>query len=587
MHRCNKNEGKQFSAALDATVNETEALLSLRRKQMTEGWDGVDKGWQDLENRMAEVGITKPLVSDGRIAWLNVGGSLVSGLHSVFEGKKGPAPWILADVLFAGVWDERLPRDSEGLVVLDESPACVKHLIHTSLKSSGKGGDLEGALHDDTFAYDEKPNLSHVSRALQGPVIGMVVTGGSTVFEPNNVDRLTAIIRGWYPEQQQPNELQLLYRASRHGWTGLSFHDRCGSDNSSTITLFRVKSRGSEKRDVIVGGFSSISWTGRGYHESPGAFLFMLEDGGVTPSRTVKWSVKDHCTEMAVETSRDGGPAFGEASGFRGCGHDLSCNWDDDSTTLDAEESTYDTKGALGGLNKRPLVEIETFRVCSTAATAPRILTEPAHSTRTIVADTAHYPSSTAVSTKEHSDDIQAFGESIAGLLLEERMAIREAQIELVEAGDKVTASVKALATVYGPDVAAGKEDPVVELSVRGSRVTTLLSTLQACPESFLAAKFNEDRWPATDKEVDEHGRRIIDCSPSVFAKVLDVLRMRKRAGWARISSSHQECDDLVRVIVNDGDREAFEEFVEKHFPGDIQSFIMDCVEPNPESAYC
>lgn len=191
-------------------------------------------------------------------------------------------------------------------------------------------------------------------------------------------------------------------------------------------------------------------------------------------------------------------------------------------------------------------------------------------------------PSFTAC-TKEHSDDTQKFGELIATSLLEERLALREAQIELLEAGDKVKASANALAAVYGPNIAAGKEDPVVELSVRGTRVTTLLSTLQVCPESFLAMTFNEDRWPATDKDVDEHGRRLIDCSPSVFAKVLDVLRVRKRAGWARTASPHQRRNDLVRVIVKAGDRDAFEEFVEKHFPGDLQSFIMGRVDPCPD----
>ncbi|CAM9945297.1 unnamed protein product, partial [Pylaiella littoralis] len=308
-------------------AKDTEVSLCIRRKRMTQAWDDLEKGWQDLGNRMAVVGITEPVAFDERIAWLNVGGLRLNIAQSVFEGKKGSpaAPWSLAGV-FAAVWDKRLPRDSEGRTVLDESPACVKHLVHTHLKSQGKDSNLDGAPHVDTLlADDEQPNVPWVSQ----------------------------------------------------------------------------------------------------------------------------------------------------------------------------------------------------------------------------------------------------------------RMALREAQIELVQAGDKVTASANALAAVYGPNVAAGKEDPVVELSVRGSRVITLLSTLRACPESMLAIMFNEDRWPATDKDVDEHGRRLIDCSPSVFAKVLDVLRARKRAGWERTasSSSDQKSDDLVRVIIKAGDRDAFEEFVEKHFPGDFQSFIMDCVE--------
>lgn len=120
------------------------------------------------------------------------------------------------------------------------------------------------------------------------------------------------------------------------------------------------------------------------------------------------------------------------------------------------------------------------------------------------------------------------------------------------------------------------EEDFVIELSVRGTRMTTLRSTLQACPDSALAARFDEDKWPATEKDVDERGRRMIDCSPSVFSKVLDVLRMRKRASWA--AGSEVCCGDCgARVAVRAGDRAAFEEFVGMYFPG-RESFIMDMV---------
>lgn len=599
MHRHNKNEGERFSAALDSTIKEAEASLCLRRKEMAQAWDDLDKGWQDLRNRMAEVGITKPVASDERIAWLNVGGSLVNVHYSVFEGKRGSsvAPWALAD-LFVSVWDKRLPRDSEGRTVLDESPACIKHLVHSRLQSPGEDGGLDEALHEYALADDEKPNLSYVFRALgpqepaigmtesgrstvEASVAGMTVTGGSTVLDANNVNRLTATIQGWFPTQ--PNEMTLLYRASRDGWTPDAFDARCGADSPSTITLIRVQSEGSESRDSIVGGFSNIPWSGGTFRsracDSPGAFLFMLEDGRMSrmaPFQPVKWHVFLNHLNVAVIVSARHGPAFGRG--------DLRVEWLNTPPTLGVYRFSYPVSGDFVRCNKRPIVEIETFRVSSTATTTPPLPTKPACRTTAVVADPALFPSSTA-STKEHSDDIQKFGEMIAASLLEERTALREAHIELVEADVKATASANALAAVYGPNIAVGKEDPVVELSVRGSRVTTLLSTLQVCPESFLAIKFNENRWPATDKDVDQHGRRLIDCRPSVFAKVLDVLRMRKRAGWSRTASSHRGRDNIGRIIVKADDRDAFEEFVEKHFPGDLQSFIMDCVERNPVPA--
>lgn len=71
-----------------------------------------------------------------------------------------------------------------------------------------------------------------------------------------------------------------------------------------------------------------------------------------------------------------------------------------------------------------------------------------------------------------------------------------------------ISAAVDALETVYGPSVAVGDQDAVMELDMHGTRMTTLRSKLQAYPCSALNAMFFEDRWPATDQDKDEHGRR-------------------------------------------------------------------------------
>lgn len=94
----------------------------------------------------------------------------------------------------------------------------------------------------------------------------------------------------------------------------------------------------------------------------------------------------------------------------------------------------------------------------------------------------------------DEGGDIHAFGSLVGGFLMEERMALRDAEIELLDEDATVAAAANALAALYGPDVAAGNEYPVAELNLRGSRVTTLLSTLQACPDSALAARFNKDK---------------------------------------------------------------------------------------------
>lgn len=140
----------------------------------------------------------------------------------------------------------------------------------------------------------------------------------------------------------------------------------------------------------------------------------------------------------------------------------------------------------------------------------------------------AIHPNLSAMPPQEGDDDASMFGKSVGGALLEERAALHRAQTELRQAAVKVRTSADALAAVYGPDVSKGNEDTVVELSVRGTRITTLLSTLKIFPDSAFAARFDDVKWPIAEKEVDEHGRRMInDCSPSVSSKVLDILRMK------------------------------------------------------------
>lgn len=177
------------------------------------------------------------------------------------------------------------------------------------------------------------------------------------------------------------------------------------------------------------------------------------------------------------------------------------------------------------------------------------------------------------MSPENYDDDVRTFGTSIADALVEERMAQHQAQAELNKANAKAGASSSALAALYGSHVAGGKRDAVMELSVRGTRMTTLRSTLQACPDTALAVRFNEDKWPPIEKDMDDRGRLVMDCSPSVFSKVLDVLRTRKRAARAGSGDANKMGSD--RVVVKAPDRGCFDEFVGMHFPG-CDNFVMD-----------
>ncbi|CAM9357031.1 unnamed protein product, partial [Ectocarpus sp. 8 AP-2014] len=170
-----------------------------------------------------------------------------------------------------------------------------------------------------------------------------------------------------------------------------------------------------------------------------------------------------------------------------------------------------------------------------------------------------------------------SFGESIAGLLMEEFMALAYARVELEEAAARARTAARALCVIYGPYVARGEEDPVVGLNVRGRSITTLYSTLHACPDSVFAAWFAE-RWSG-GKGVDEDGRYKVNCDPSCFSKILDVMCMRKQAGWAEDDDIVKNAGggDTIRVRVSEADRENFEDAVKMYFPN-CAGFIMDLV---------
>ncbi len=305
----------------------------------------------------------------------------------------------------------------------------------------------------------------------------------------------------------------------------------------------------------------------------------MLRDGDATDEgvfEPTRWAVKKSHGKGAVSCDTKDGPRFGVWD--LGLWHWLGENERPaQSASIHTGKIHFSVPDGASflTLNGGSATEMEVFSVCHTRSPPPRSEDVEASLKAGIEAPSA-------MSAEEEGDEIHSFGAAIAYLLVEERTALYHAQDELARAASGAAASAKALAKLYGPEVASGKQDDVVELSVSGIRMTTLRSTLRACPESALAARFDESKWPAISKDLDEHGWQKIDCRPSCFSKVLDVLRMRKRAAWAAgggdASDWKQGWGEATRVGIKAADRAPFEEFVNMHFPG-CERFVMACVE--------
>ncbi|CAM9859699.1 unnamed protein product [Ectocarpus sp. 8 AP-2014] len=272
MTRHHPNEHERFSTATKAHAQELEELLDHRTKEMKKEWDKLDSGWEALESKMSEAGMSMVSSIQPNIVSLNVGGLDLNIARSVFKktGEASSSRWTLGDLFEGCVWDKRLPRSEDDRIVLDESPVCAEELLCDGASKRPGGA---------SFPEDEQEYLAYVSRAFGlHAEIGMNLRGGSTTLPHGEAERLTATIWGWCPGR--PEGLELLYRASRDGWSGDAFHARCGDDSPSTIFVFRIKAKSNGDSDSVVGGFSSVPWTSRPPdYRGVDSFLFMLKDG--------------------------------------------------------------------------------------------------------------------------------------------------------------------------------------------------------------------------------------------------------------------------------------------------------------------
>lgn len=501
---------------------------------------------------MKASGVVTPSGIREAVVRLNVGGLPVTvGLSVLLDGVWGSHGGGLLHSLLNVAWDKRLPRDADGRIVLDESTGCMKVILHALFRSPAERETVANIL--SSLPHDEKSYLPHVTSAIRLWDCANV-EGGSTVLNPEPLGPLSSTILSWCPDK--PTELELLYRGSRDGMNADAFHSRCKDDKASTVVLLKLQPYLGCYTCCVVGGYSNIPWAPAGrfvrdFGRSEEAFVFMLTNetdneraGGFTPSR---YRMKRGRAHLAIQRKGHEGPHFGKG--------DLSVKFHAGRCVLYTKPCVFDIPehSLFKHLDGKTITDIEVFRVGRDA--------------KTMFSD----------------DDNEGcnFGELIAGSFVEERMALLGARREFSQAEAAAAASVHALKTAYGPHIAAGEGYKVIELSVRGTPMTTFLSTLQACPESALAAQFNERRWPATPRDVDKHRRRLIDCSPAVFSKILDVLRVRKRAAWASGKKSWKDPgrSETAFVTVRTEDQASFTEFVNMYFVG-CESFDMDRTVP-------
>lgn len=646
MLRRHFKQREAFRETASAQIKQLNAALDLAVATMDVPWGVLEKGWLVHQQHLIEIGI-RPTTGNEGVLRLNIGGLPANVHRSLIAEAEGFQGSVLG-ALFDQMWDKRVPRDANGRIVVDESPACVKHIVHVLLKggctkqvtASGfcDDGSRSGVPTAAAVATDEEACLLYISHVFGlSEVIpacldfknkGMAVKGGSTIASPLQLPRWTCMLQDWCPGN--PAGLSLLYRASRDGFSTTPFQ-KCVRGVCETITLIRVKSDNGGVDSSVVGGYADIELvprrvgTGKGNRCSASAFLFLLDSSDVSGrfQSAEKWSIKkgdDICAVHWPDTTDDcAGPAFGldDMCVTFGQGNEGARS----ACTLSTRGEFYDVdeQSPFLELDGKTVTEIEVFRVSEDTEVehhpAP-VATTPPGTTTSSERPTAHFLPPNGIEMEERYTKI--FGASLAELLMEEQMALGYAQAELREAKVRAAAAARALAIAYGPHVAGGKADPVVELSVRGMSVTTLQSTLEACPKSVFSEWFiasgseslGSGSGPGSGSDddgagagggggnrsneglMDDEGRRKVDCDPNCFSKILDVMRMRKRASWVAANDKEETggASDVfraggvgagyaIRVPIPENERGCFKESVRMFFPG-CEEFIMGLVEP-------
>lgn len=112
-------------------ANETEVPLKQRRAAMDSAWDVVKEQRACHEKHQASVGFN-PNISDHEMLTLSVGGIEVNVPRALFRDAEIVEKTTLGN-LMGGAWDELVPQDADGRIIIDESPQCGKVMIPTYL----------------------------------------------------------------------------------------------------------------------------------------------------------------------------------------------------------------------------------------------------------------------------------------------------------------------------------------------------------------------------------------------------------------------------------------------------------------------
>jgi len=149
----------------------------------------------------------------------------------------------------------------------------------------------------------------------------------SKILKPREKNKLVK----WLPAKDRKRKWKLLFRGSKHGFTGAQFHAKC--DNKGAPTICVIEST----MNHVFGGYTTVPWTSsNNYASDSNSWIYLVRAGKSVTPKSGKWKVTQ--TQYSVYHNASYGPSFGggydfylanacntNTSSYANAGHSYAC----------------------------------------------------------------------------------------------------------------------------------------------------------------------------------------------------------------------------------------------------------------------
>ena len=310
-----KNELTMAQAKYDQRLVEYEAKFQelhtqaekVQQEQLEKeiNLENANAEWRDVKSRLE----SSAMPSNTKVK-LNVGGRFFQTTVETLT-KSSDTRLTYFKTLFSGQWQsEKDPKDDSIFIDRDgdlfeyilqylrtgKIPIDINHdLLRQDLITEAHFYKLDSLVNllNRNLSKDKSILKSQLSVQSKNLFIETKILSLNDQMELNKLGEC---------ENQQ---WQLIYRASRDGYTAQAFHQFC---DGCFPTMCVIRST----NDCIFGGFTSIPWSSTSADKSDAlAFLFTLKNPlGVKPT---KYPIQQRAVNFAISYDQKNGPIFGSS----------------------------------------------------------------------------------------------------------------------------------------------------------------------------------------------------------------------------------------------------------------------------------